>query len=164
MAVLKYKSGNQIRTLGVVKSGVSGVTSVNGKTGAITGLYDAKNQPPYPVKSVNGQTGNVVGWNYFSSQPLAGVSGSLPAGNTMIFYLDFDIEGQIQGGLDGIIFRFDASPLLWNVKPLSATRVEVLFINPGGIPDDPPLTLSSVWMRCFSVGRGVIKNVSYSPA
>ena len=79
MPVLKYKSNGTIKTLGVTKSGTSGVSSVNGKTGVVTGLYDAKNQPPYPVKSVNGQTGNVVGWNYFSSQPLAGVSGSLPA-------------------------------------------------------------------------------------
>ena len=139
------------------------VTSVNGKIGAVTGLYDAENQPPYPVKSVNGQTGNVIGWKYFSSQPLAGVSGDLPAGNTMIFYLDFDIEGQIHGGVDGIIFRFDGYPLLWNVQPVSATRVLVLFRNPGGIPDNPPITLSNVWMRCFSVGGGVIKNVSYSP-
>lgn len=37
------------------------VTSVNGKTGAITGLYDGNNQPPYPVTSVNGKTGNVTG-------------------------------------------------------------------------------------------------------
>lgn len=36
------------------------VTSVNGKTGAVTGLYDAQNPPPYPVTSVNGKTGNVV--------------------------------------------------------------------------------------------------------
>ena len=35
------------------------VTSVNGKTGAVTGLYDASNPPPYPVTSVNGQTGAV---------------------------------------------------------------------------------------------------------
>lgn len=36
------------------------VTSVNGKTGAVTGLYDASNPPPYPVTSVNGQTGAVT--------------------------------------------------------------------------------------------------------
>ena len=38
----------------------SGVISVNGKTGVVTGLYDAENPPPYPVTSVNGQTGDVV--------------------------------------------------------------------------------------------------------
>lgn len=37
------------------------VTSVNGKTGAVTGLYDQDNQPPYPVTSVNGKTGVVTG-------------------------------------------------------------------------------------------------------
>lgn len=36
------------------------VTSVNGQTGAVTGLYDENNQPPYPVTSVNGMTGDVV--------------------------------------------------------------------------------------------------------
>lgn len=62
MAVLKYKSGGEVKTLGVVKSGtsvVSGVSSVNGKTGVITGVYDTNNQPPYPVRSVNGITGDV---------------------------------------------------------------------------------------------------------
>lgn len=64
MAVLKYKSGNEIKTLGVTKSGVSvesGVYSVNGKTGDVTGLYDQNNPPPYPVRSVNGKTGDVSG-------------------------------------------------------------------------------------------------------
>lgn len=37
------------------------VTSVNGKTGAVTGLYSADNKPPYPVTSVNGKTGAVTG-------------------------------------------------------------------------------------------------------
>ena len=37
------------------------VRSVNGKTGAVTGLYDANNPPPYPVRSVNGKTGAVTG-------------------------------------------------------------------------------------------------------
>lgn len=34
------------------------VTSVNGKTGAVTGLYSAENPPPYPVTSVNGRKGD----------------------------------------------------------------------------------------------------------
>lgn len=35
------------------------VTSVNGKTGYVTGLYDQNNPPPYPVSNVNGKTGSV---------------------------------------------------------------------------------------------------------
>ena len=35
------------------------VTSVNGKTGVVTGLYDQNNQPPYPVNKVNNKTGSV---------------------------------------------------------------------------------------------------------
>ena len=61
MAVLKYKSNGTIKTLGITQSGASSVTSVNGKTGAVTGLYDADNPPPYPVSSVNGKTGAVTG-------------------------------------------------------------------------------------------------------
>ena len=37
------------------------VTSVNGKTGSVTGLYSAETPPPYPVTSVNGKTGSVTG-------------------------------------------------------------------------------------------------------
>lgn len=44
------------------------VTSVNGKTGAVTGLYSAENKPPYPVTSVNGKTGAVTGL-YDASNP-----------------------------------------------------------------------------------------------
>lgn len=36
------------------------VTSVNGKTGVVTGLYDKNNPPPYPVNSVNSKTGSVL--------------------------------------------------------------------------------------------------------
>lgn len=36
------------------------VTSVNGKTGTVTGLYDKNNPPPYPVNSVNSKTGSVT--------------------------------------------------------------------------------------------------------
>ena len=45
------------------------VTSVNGKTGSITGLYDSDNQPPYPVTSVNGKTGSVTGLYDSDNQP-----------------------------------------------------------------------------------------------
>ena len=44
------------------------VKSVNGRTGAVTGLYDADNPPPYPVKSVNGKKGAVTGL-YDASNP-----------------------------------------------------------------------------------------------
>ena len=69
MAVLKYKSDGEVKTLGVVKSGVSGVSSVNGKTGVVTGVYDTDNQPPYPVKSVNGKTGFITGLYDAENQP-----------------------------------------------------------------------------------------------
>ena len=45
------------------------VTSVNGKTGVVTGLYDQNNQPPYPVTSVNGKTGAVTGLYDQNNQP-----------------------------------------------------------------------------------------------
>lgn len=110
MAVLKYKSGNQIRTLGVVKSGVSGVSSINGKTGAVTGIYDENNQPPYPVKSVNGMTGDVkiatlnnsvsysvgahvtAGFSLIYNIPIL-TAGSLPKGSTMFVTLNTNLSG-----------------------------------------------------------------------
>lgn len=61
MAVLKYRSGDEVKILGLIKSGVAGVSSVNGKTGAVTGVYGTDNPPPYPVTSVNGKTGAVTG-------------------------------------------------------------------------------------------------------
>ena len=45
------------------------VTSVNGKTGAVTGLYSVDNPPPYPVTSVNGETGAVTGVYTTEFQP-----------------------------------------------------------------------------------------------
>ena len=64
MAVLKYRSTDgAIKTLGVnygAGSVNAGVSSVNGKTGAVTGVYDVDNQPPYPVTSVNGKTGAIT--------------------------------------------------------------------------------------------------------
>lgn len=63
MAVLKYRSSDgTIKTLGIKQTvGSSGVDSVNGKTGVVTGLYDAENPPPYPVTSVNGKEGAITG-------------------------------------------------------------------------------------------------------
>lgn len=59
MSVLKYrKADGSIATLGTPAS--SYVTSVNGKSGSVTGLYDSDNPPPYPVTSVNGLTGDVT--------------------------------------------------------------------------------------------------------
>ena len=71
MAVLKYRaSDGTVKTLGLNQSvGIAGVTSVNGKTGAVTGLYDAENPPPYPVASVNGKTGNVTGLYSLENPP-----------------------------------------------------------------------------------------------
>lgn len=64
MAVLKYRSTDgSIKTLGAnydVYSGNAGVSSINGKTGVVTGVYDVDNPPPYPVTSVNGKTGAVT--------------------------------------------------------------------------------------------------------
>lgn len=52
----------------------SGVVSVNGHSGVVTGLYDADNPPPYPVTSVNGQTGAVT-----ISIPVSSVNGATGA-------------------------------------------------------------------------------------
>lgn len=111
MAVLKYRSGGEVKTLGVVKSGTSGVSSVNGKTGAITGVYASDNPPPYPVTSVNGKTGNVKGivWSgLVSSGETINANGpvlfainysspsTLPKGNTTTIEIGVNKANKIQ--------------------------------------------------------------------
>lgn len=78
MAVLKYKSNGKIKTLGITEYVTTSVTSVNGKTGAVTGMYDKDNPPPYPVTSVNGKTGAVTdlyGKNNPPPYPVTSVNG-----------------------------------------------------------------------------------------
>lgn len=61
MAVLKYKSKDgTIKTLALAAGGVAGVSSVNGKTGDVIGVYMSDNPPPYPVTSVDGKTGSIT--------------------------------------------------------------------------------------------------------
>lgn len=67
MAVIKYRaSDGTIKTVGEMGASVS---SVNNKTGAITGVYMGDNPPPYPVTSVMGQTGAVTGLYNASNPP-----------------------------------------------------------------------------------------------
>lgn len=106
MPVLKYKSNGTIKTLGVKEYGVAGVSSVNGKTGVVTGIYGVDNPPPYPVTKVDGNTGEVntfsfIEWSSFPmaitktggitcfSYPLQG-SSSLPKGNTAVYQVNFN--------------------------------------------------------------------------
>ena len=67
------------------------VKSVNGKTGAVTGLYDANNPPPYPVKSVNGKTGAVTGLYDASNPPPYPVTSV--NGKTGAVTIDVDTSG-----------------------------------------------------------------------
>lgn len=67
------------------------VTSVNGKTGAVTGLYSADNKPPYPVKSVNGKTGAVTGLYDASNPPPYPVTSV--NGKTGAVTIDVDTSG-----------------------------------------------------------------------
>lgn len=110
MAVLKYRSTDgTIKTLGVnydAGSGNAGVSSVNGKTGVVTGVYDVDNPPPYPVTKVDGKTGEVNTFSFIegSSFPKAitksgGItcfsyplqdSSSLPKGNTAVYQVNFN--------------------------------------------------------------------------
>ena len=67
------------------------VTSVNGKTGAVTGLYSADNPPPYPVTSVNGETGAVTGVYTIEFQPPYPVTSV--NGKTGAVTIDVDTSG-----------------------------------------------------------------------
>lgn len=106
MSVLKYRSKNGIKILGLNSSTVLGVTSVNGKRGDIQGVYSTENPPPYPVTSVDGKTGEVNTFSFIEgsslpkaitksggitcfSYPLQG-SSSLPKGNTAVYQVNFN--------------------------------------------------------------------------
>ena len=110
MAVLKYRSTDgTIKTLGVnydAGSVNAGVSSVNGKTGVVTGVYDVDNPPPYPVTNVDGETGEVNTFSFIEgasfpksitkrggitcfSYPLQG-SSSLSKGNTYVCKVNFN--------------------------------------------------------------------------
>lgn len=105
MAVIKYRSSDgSIKSVPLI--GASGVASVNGKSGIITGVYSIDNPPPYPVLSVDGKTGEVNTFSFIEgssfpkaitksggitcfSYPLQG-SSSLPKGNTAVYKINFN--------------------------------------------------------------------------
>lgn len=110
MAVIKYRaSDGAIKTVPLI--GQSGVTSINGKSGIITGVYDIDNPPPYPVTSVNGKTGSVKGITWVglvSSGETINANGpvlfaigynsssTLPKGNTTTIKIGVDKANAIQ--------------------------------------------------------------------
>lgn len=105
MSVIKYRSSDgSIKSVPIVAQ--SGVTSVNGKSGIINGVYAIDNPPPYPVSSVDGNTGDVNTFSFIEgssfpraitksggitcfSYPLQG-SSSLPKGNTAVYKINFN--------------------------------------------------------------------------
>lgn len=93
MSVLKYrKPDGSIGTLGTPAS--SYVTSVNGKSGAVTGLYDSDNPPPYPVTSVNNETGDITVRRIYSPDGNAHISQANPdATHTRAFYAESTFNG-----------------------------------------------------------------------
>lgn len=134
MAVLKYKSGGKIKTLGLVKSGVSGVSSVNGKTGAVAGVYDSDNPPPYPVTSVNGSTGAITGIYGVGNQPpypVTTVDGKTGDVNTFSFIEASSFPKSItkSGGITGVSLPLQVSYSL----PKGNTYVFQINFN-GGTP------------------------------
>ena len=80
------------------------VTSVNGKTGAVTGLYDAKNPPPYPVTSVNGKTGAVTVPGFS-----VGTAKLITPTNINTDNVTLTLSGYTQGKYKMIFILFDCS-------------------------------------------------------
>ena len=93
MSVLKYrKPDGSIGTLGTPAS--SYVTSVNGKSGAVTGLYDSDNPPPYPVTSVNNETGDITVRRIYSPDGNAHIRQANPdETHTRAFYAESTFNG-----------------------------------------------------------------------
>ena len=110
------------------------VTSVNGKTGNVTGLYSAENPPNYPVTSVNGKTGDVTGLYDANNQPpypVTKVDGKTGEVNTFSF-----IEGSLfpksitkSGGITCFSYPLQGSSSL----PKGNTAVYQVNFN-GGMP------------------------------
>lgn len=106
MAVIKYRaSDGSIKTVPLI--GQSGVTSINGKSGAITGMYGIDNPPPYPVTSVNGKTGAVTGLydvNNPPPYPVTSVNGL--TGNVSVhdyYYRSYGTTGKITIGVHTLL-------------------------------------------------------------
>ena len=79
------------------------VTSVNGKTGAVTGLYGADNEPPYPVTSVNGKTGAVeIATGGLS---VSNANSTTPSGNNTN-NVTLTLNGYVQGKYKMIFVMF----------------------------------------------------------
>lgn len=159
MAVLKYKSGSGVKTLGIVEGGSSGVTSVNGKTGAVTGVYDADNAPPYPVTSVNGKTGAVTGIygvNNPPPYPVTKVDGKTGAVDTFSFMEASSFPKSItkSGGITGVSLPVQVS------YSLPKGNTYVFQINFGG---GNPIPVSASFIgNGYGVQCSVCKNSNTS--
>ena len=79
------------------------VDSVNGKTGAVTGLYGADNPPPYPVTSVNGKTGAVEIAS--GGMSVSAANSTTPSGNNSN-NVTLTLNGYVQGKYKMIFVMF----------------------------------------------------------
>ena len=129
------------------------VTSVNGKTGSVTGLYSAENPPNYPVTSVNGKTGNVTG--LYSAEnppnyPVTSVNGK--TGNVTGLYSDENPPNypvtSINGKTGDVTGLYDAN----NQPPYPVTSVN-------GKTGD--INIEFVNGVAYSVGQSVSKGLKY---
>ena len=78
------------------------VTSVNGKTGAVTGLYSADNKPPPPATSVTGKTGAVT-----VPSLAVGVAKLITPTNINTDNVTLTLSGYTQGKYKMIFILFD---------------------------------------------------------
>ena len=107
------------------------VTSVNGETGAVTGLYDAENPPPYPVTSVNGEKGAVTGLYDAKNPPpypvnsVNGSTGAVTVGHML--FGGVRVYPRNEASLPGISFRSESSDF-----PSHTIRMSIL--QNGGFP------------------------------
>ena len=91
------------------------VTSVNGKAGEVSGLYDANNPPPYPVTSVDGKTGAVESYTMLGTRKVFGNT------DPLVF---IDPDGKIGGIHDGVPY-YCYSQLLTPPYPKEIGAIEV---------------------------------------
>ena len=113
------------------------VTSVNGKTGAVTGLYDQNNQPPYPVTSVNGKTGAVTGLYDKDNPPpypvtsVNGKTGAVTISEIKLARVTTEVYGE------GSRHRFLKSSLPGLNSSLTATEAILSVVSGSNVPMVP---------------------------
>ena len=103
------------------------VTSVNGKTGVVTGLYDQNNQPPYPVNKVNNKTG------YVSLKVVDVSNGNSPDENAYIFIDEGEEYPEVVAKDSEKLSGKSLAEIMLTLYPVGAVYISVNSASPASL-------------------------------